>query len=277
VGNLFQAKSNQYDLVFGEMNIEEIFNNIDKYQTISIKRHIFWSTIDLSRAIYLAKIRPDVDFIFSYKSNVLNAPILNSYKASYGKLYQHTGNGEGIDVDDFITLDIKSLPKNMKIFYLPCSLSVKEEFTYQKDIDICYFGTLNNRPNVEYLLKKYTNRYKIYNTAWDRNLKLTPDECYQIYKRSKITISEQINPVVLEYPVRLGESTSTGCRVFLLEKIPLMCDNEFVPEHSSYLDIDDICVGIENYLENFTVDVSYSLFDRFNGTYDNVIKYLLLT
>ena len=88
-------------------------------------------------------------------------------------------------------------------------------------------------------------------------------------------MSEQVQPVVLEYPVRLGESTSTGCKLFLLEKIPIHSNNKLIPEHVSDLNTKDLIKNLENYLENFTVEESEKLYLNFESTYNNASDFLL--
>ena len=96
-----------------------------------------------------------------------------------------------------------------------------------------------------------------------------------MYKKSKVTISEQVNPVILEYPVRLGESTSTGCRSFNLEKIPLNCQNLLIPDYTPCLDVQEMLSKIKIYLDNYTINIAHDLYTNFNSTYDNAVSYLL--
>jgi hypothetical protein len=215
-----------------------------------------------------------VNYIIAYKSNVLNKNILTDYKNKFGGEYQKSG-GEGILVDDFLNLDTNLLPKNVEIIYLPCCISVKEDFYDEKEYDICYFGTLHNRPKISEILNNLSKKYKVITSNSSHGKVRPPHECYELYKRSKTTLSEQVNPVVLEYPVRLGEATSTGCKVFLLEEIPLFCENILIPNHFSSRDVNFLTESINEYIEFFSIENSKEIYNNFNSTYDSAVDYIL--
>lgn len=276
VQSIFDRNYNNYDIIFGEMDIDTIFNNIEHYTNITVKTHIFWSTIEIDKLRRLSELKPETNYICAYKSNIFDRDSLLEFKNKFGNHYQHTGFGEGILIDNFLKINSNMIAKNLKLIYLPCCLSEKKDFNYKKDYDICYFGTLNNRPLVDSALKILSNKYNTINTAWDRNLKLSPNECYELYRRSKTTLSEQINPVLLEYPVRLGECSSAGCRLFLIEKIKLnKSNNMFVPQYTSCSNVSELIYEIESYLDSFSINDSIKLYDSFNSTYDSAIKFLV--
>lgn len=273
VHNLFQHQSYSYDLVFGEINIEEIITRMSEFQKIKISKFIFWNTLDLEKLLIISKLNLDIKFVCAYKTDILNKEILNNYKKIYGGYYQQW-HYEGINIDDFLNY-FENDYNNLKLVYLPCCLSEKNSFENQKPFDLCYFGTIHNRPNIKFILDKLSSKYKIITNYSDNGKILSPEECYNYYKKTKTTISEQVQPVVLEYPVRLGESSSTGCRLFLLEKIPLDQKNKFVPDHNKYTNLENLISDLENYLDSFTVDKSKNLYDSFESTYDNAVEFLI--
>lgn len=273
VNNLFQCQSDTYDLVFGEINIDEIITRMSEFQKIKINKFIFWNTLDLEKLLKLSKSNLETKFVCAFKTDVLNKEILNNYKKIYGGHYQQWYY-EGIRIDDFLNY-FENNYNNLKLVYLPCCLSQKDSFEEQKLFDLCYFGTVHNRPNIKYILDNLSSKYKIISNYSDNGKILSPKECYNFYKKTKATLSEQVQPVVLEYPVRLGESSSTGCRLFLLEKIPIYQKNKFIPDHNEYTNLETLIQDLEDYLDNFTVDKSKKLYDSFESTYDNAVEFLI--
>jgi len=269
--DISKCKKKHYDIVFGELSLDFLFSNIDLYKSINIKHHIIWSCFDIQKLNRLSSLRKDVNFICANKSNIFNRKIVDEYISKYGYEYMRIGE-EGVNLLD--TLNENS--DNLKLVYLPCSLSEKpQNVSNDKSLDICYFGTLNNRPNVNKALHFLEKKYSIVTNCWDRVGVMNPEECFDYYKKSKITISESISPNILEYPVRLGESTANGCRLFLYEHIPLKTENILIPDHTYTSDFDTFIREIENYLDNFRIEQSYELHNNFTSTYDNAVKFLL--
>jgi hypothetical protein len=269
--DITKCSKKSYDIVFGELSLDFLLSNIDYYKTIDIKHHIIWSVFDLPKLKTLCSMRKDVNFICAYKSNIFDKKIVNEYILKYGYEYMRTGE-EGINLNNMDYVGFE----NLKLIYLPCSLSEKpKDFFSEKKIDICYFGTISNRPNVNRALGILSQKYNVITNCWDRVGVMNPEECFDYYKKSKITISESINPNLLEYPVRLGESTANGCRLFLYEHLPLKTENELIPEHTYTSDFDTFMYEIEKYLDNFKIEQSYDLYNNFTSTYDNAVKFLL--
>ncbi len=280
VQKIFQSEENDYDIVFGEINLSDIYSNIERFKSMKIKALITWRTYTYEKLIELANLKPDTFFLNAYKSNILNNDIKNNfverYKTLEGILYKadyQMWQDEGVDLVKFTE---KELPSNLELCYLPCCLSEKEDFVEDKKYDICYFGTIHNRPGVDRCLKVLSEKYSILSNAWDRNGIKNPDECYQLYKNCKVSLSEQVHPVILEYPVRLGESTSTGCRLFLLESIKCQdVSNSLIPDYTSCDSVDDMINKIDEYLQSFDINQSKDLYNNFVSTYDNAVKFLL--
>ncbi len=277
VTNFFDASEKFYDIVFSEMKLSEIFLNIEKYKTFNIKTHIIWCSYSIDKLIELSKIKPETFFIGAYKSNVFDRKISESYIEKYKTNFYQMSGEEGLNLFDFLNLKSNLINENLFLTYLPCCLSEKKaDFIIEKKYDICYFGTLNNRPKLKKIINELNNFYSLKTNAWDSQGIISPEECYELYRISKITISEQVNPVELELPVRLGESSSVGCKFFLLSEIELQdLNNELIPNFYSSKNSEELICEIRNYLDNFNYNKSKSIYDNFVSTYDNATNNLL--
>lgn len=273
VTNLFQCKSREYDIVFGEMSIGEILNRFQEYKNLDIRVHILWRTFDISRLVQLADAKKDTFFISACKSNILDRSITSEFIRNYGEEYQMYED-EGVSLVEF-TKDLQISRQNLHLCYLPCSLSEKEEFISEKPYDICYFGTIRNRPAVEIALTELAKHYRVLTNTYDTTGIMHPNQCYELYKQTKTTISEQVHPVILELPVRLGESTSTGCKLFLFEPIQLIAPNKLIPNYTSCQSTQSLITEISRYLDNYSTVSSRDLYNSFEATYDNAVRYLL--
>lgn len=273
VQDIFDCKSTNYDICFAESNIDTVINRIEEYKSLKIKKQIFWTCADIHKLIKIATVVKETSFINAYKSNVLDDRILIEYQNKFGGEYQKVG-WEGINISDYLNIGSFKID-NLILFYLPCCLSEQHDFVEEKIYDICYFGTIRNRPNVARVIDALSSKYNIIVHAWDRDGIKHPEECYNLYKQSKITLSEQVHPVILEYPVRMGESTSTGCKLFLLEEISIKSDSDLIPEYESCFSYSEMIEKIENYLSNFKIENSKKIYDQFLSTYDNAVQKLL--
>lgn len=271
VQNIFNAKFKTYDICFSELNISDLFK--DEYKNIEIKKHIIWGTYQCDKLIQIANAISDRTFINLYKSDVLNQDISDRYIEKFGTQYQLTPP-EGIDLLQ-LRKEFKSIPNNLLLGYLPCCLSEIGHFSEEKIYDIAYFGTFHNRPVVANILKKLSPKYKVINYNSSNGSHMNPSECFATYSKSKITISEQTNPVILELPVRLGEATANGCKTFILENIPINQESDYIPTYESCFSEREMLDKIENYLQNFDLVESKRLYDNFCSTYDNAVSFLL--
>jgi hypothetical protein len=244
----------------------------DEYKNIEIKKHIIWGTYQCDKLTQIANAMPDRTFINLYKSDVLNQEISNKYIEKFGTQYQLTPP-EGIDLLQ-LRKEFKSTPNNLLLGYLPCCLSEIGSFSDEKMYDIAYFGTFHNRPVVSSILKKLHSKYKIVSYNSSHGSYMNPDECFRMYSKSKLTISEQVNPVILELPVRLGEATANGCKTFILEKIPINQESDFIPSYESCFSEQEMLDKIESYLSNFDLTESKKLHNDFCSTYDRVVSFL---
>ena len=276
VQNFFDCKYDQYDIVFGEIHLSELKSNFERYLKMNIKYQIIWMTYSIDKIIDLAVSKKNTHFINACKTNIFDRKISSEYIYKFKNDSYQIYKDEGVRFYDILNFDFDRVPENLEFCYLPCSLSEKEDFTDEKIYDICYFGTLNNRPGVKSALEGLSKKYKIIANGYDISGVLTPVECYNLYKKTKVTLSEQVHPVILEYPVRLGESTSTGCRLFLIE--PIDCsdiNNNLIPEYTQCNDVDDMINKVSNYIDNYELDISKKLYENFNSTYDTAINFIL--
>jgi len=276
VQKIFDCKYNEYDLVFGEIHLSEIKQNLDKFINMNIKSVVIWMTYSPKKIIELVNLKKDTHFINAYKTNILNKDIIHQYIEKYKIDEYQIYKDEGVFFKEILNFDFEDVPSNLEFCYLPCSLSEKEEFFSNKPYDICYFGSLNNRPVVKVAIQILSKKYNVIANGYDISGIKTPYECYQLYKSCKVTLSEQVHPVVLEYPVRLGESTSTGCHLFLIE--PIKCNdvkNKFIPDYTSCQSVEDLVNKVSEYIDNFDIKNSKDIYDNFSSTYDNAVEYIL--
>lgn len=270
VQNIFEATSREYDICFGETDLHDLFNQ--KYSEFFIKKQVLWCVYQPSKLIDLAIKYPNTVFVNLYKSDILNENLTSKYIESFGNLYQICPP-HGIDFTTF-KKDLKNLPNNLLLDYLPCCLSETTEFHRDKLYDICYFGTMHNRPIVSNILNKLQNKYKILMHNANGS-PMNPNECFSLYKQCKIAISEQVDSVALELPVRLGEATANGCKMFILEKIPVNQKHRFIPHYESCFTENEMISKIENYLDNFKLEDLEIIHKNFNQTYDNAVEFIL--
>jgi hypothetical protein len=240
---------------------------------MNIKNHIIWASYDLEKIKKLANEKQETNFLILYKSNILKESIRNHYIEINGNLYQNTGE-EGLDLMNPEYSKIKIL-ENLEIGYLSCALSEDAGFNCDKDIDLCYFGTIGNREGVLKSISSLSNKYNVVTHYSDRDSPIPPDECIEYYKRSKACISEQVWPVVLEYPVRMGECTARGCRLFLIENISLKCDSHLVPVYTSCKNSQEAIYNISKYLEEFSISDANNLCKDFRSKYTDAVDYIL--
>lgn len=274
VTNFFDCKSNEYDIVFGEYGVQQLLSNFDRYKQMQIKAQVIWGAYEISNVIKLAEARPDIFFINAHKSSMFDTDALNEHISKYGNDYLRYGGEEGIHLPDY--LGIKNpIRENLILAYLPYCLSEVHPFHETKNYDICYFGTLGNRPNIARMLESLSKDYTVLGNAWDRQGIIDPNSCYEYYKECKVTLSEQVHPIRLEYPVRLGEATSTGCRLFQLQSININTNSHLVPDYTACFDFDNMIDSVKNYLDNFSVEDSRKLYDSFTSTYDEAVEYVL--
>jgi len=271
---IYTCKHQSYDLVFGEISFSYLFNNIEKFKSLNIKSIVTWVTADINKLVEFSLTKRETKFVNLYKSNLFNKKILKEYKKIYGDTYQQTLD-EGIAVEDFLNLQDKKITDNLSIDYLPCSLS-KLGKTEEKIYDVCYFGTINNRPIVREIINDLKKKYRVFTNFSDVDSVLKPEECFSLYSKSKLTISEQVYPVPLEYPVRLGESSANGCKCFIHSSFDIKdSQNPLIPDHIISNDKKKLIEEIDQFLESYTDDYAKKMIDNFSATYENAANFIL--
>lgn len=276
VQNFFDCKYNEYDIIFGEIHLSQLRSNINRYLNMKIKSQIIWMTYEPEKIIEIANLKKDTYFISACKTNIFNEKITTKFIENFKDDSYQIYKDEGVRFNNILKFDFQKTPDNLEFCYLPCSLSEKEDFVEEKIYDICYFGTLGNRPGVKLALDELSKKYKVKANGYDISGVLTPQECYNLYKKTKVTLSEQVHPVILEYPVRLGESTSTGCRLFLIESIDCNEEtNDLIPDYTHCDNVQDMIDKVSNYIDNFEISTSKELYQNFKSTYDTAVSFIL--
>lgn len=274
VTNMFDCRSDDYDIVFGEINLSELEKNADRFLKMNIKKLIFWRTYSIKKLIKVSNYKKDTLVINAYKTNILNRDIV-SRAVKYGISDYQVCEDEGVNLNDVLSWNLEKLPCNLRLCYLPCCLSERTNYVENRPYDVCYFGSIGNRPGVKKALDILSKKYKIITNEYDKVGIMSPEKCFNFYKESKVTLSEQIDPVIMEYPVRLGESTSTGCRLFLIEPIDIRDkSNPLIPDYTPCNNVEDMVSNVEMYLSEYSTSKSKEGYDNFNSTYDNAVSYL---
>ena len=268
-----------YDILFGE-------SGDWLYLDYSNIRNVFmWTIIDPIKFKEVAKKYPFTNFYICSKSIIHDRKsvleCINEYESS--KYLERTL--EEIYLPEFINLIEKSemlennlyrIFDNLYYFYLPCSLSSKTNLIKgtDKDIDLTYFGTRENRPGVSSIINQMMSLgYScVYN---EPNKYIKPEDCISYYNRSIITIHEQVGPVYLEYPVRFGEASYCGSKIFSLDRTKSLCNfsktNPNVPSFESFDNITELVKKASLYIDRYKLglikknkerDYSYDFYTR---------------
>lgn len=284
--NVFHISDDSTDTInrcISENHIDTIFCETANFMNINfknIKNCILWSNYDIIKIMTIAESNLNTKFIFCCKSPIHDEEIVKKYITNHGKNYS-VHEQEGQDLQNFINIFNKSkkinkdtavITNNLCYTYLPCSLS---ELGTIRDIeyDLCYFGTIHNRPLVNQTLIEFGKKgYRVISTLFSGNIK--PEKCIEIYSKTICTISEQVHPVGLEYPVRLGESTANGCRFFLYDTFGLSPSiSEKIPDYTTIKNSNEIVT----YIDKIRNDDSErkKLYNNFHSTYDNSVNELV--
>jgi hypothetical protein len=251
---------NYYEIIFGESGdwLEIEYTNIGSV--------FMWSVIDPFKMREISKKYPDTNFYICSKSLLHNSEVSKEYIEKYKtNLYMNYGSIEGLDIEKFsgIINNSKKLEEgfyeidhNLFYLYLPCSLASKEtdKKNYNKDIDVTYFGTRSNRPGVTHILDSMKDRgYTVVHN--EEGSYISPEECIEYYKRSIITIHEQVGPVYLEFPVRFGEASYFGSRIFSLDRMRSLQSysdgNPNLPSFKSFENPEDLIEEAIRYIKSY--------------------------
>jgi len=266
--------------IIKEKNIDTIFGESDQFYNINyegVKNCFIWINLDLFKTIKLAELNKKTNFFLCVKSIIHDYDIVKKYiKINSSKEYQISGVEGQLDIEKSckkineskkINNDCYRITENLKFIYLPCCLSEKnDDFAINKKFDICYFGTTNNRPKVISSLNELRQKgYQIKSNLFDGYI--NPEKCLSFYKESYVTLSQQIKPTELEFPVRLGESSSNNCCTLLFDDYDLnKLSSSLIPTYKTINDTEDIINEI-NFIKNNKLKFNYK-------TYDDIIFFL---
>ena len=264
------ATNKCYDLFFGEyLNLNNNFS-WNQFKTV-----VFWTNVKLEDAVKCANSHPNTKFVVAPKSCLHNDILIDWHLKTFGDVYsplsvyenqnliilkQLLVNGKQINNDCFQLLN------NLFYCYLPCCLSEDTPIDSEKNIDICYIGTTHNRQQVQNAINVFKKKYNIFSTF--DNGSTTPEHTVEIYSQSKIVLTEQVLPVLLEYPVRLGEASRQGCHVVVYTPIEIPQDSDLIPNHSQATTFDSYLNIIESKIHNFDKQI------YIKNTYINGLNFL---
>ena len=247
-------KNKQIDILFGESG------DFDKISYDGIKNAFIWGLIDVES---LAKNNPNTNFYMCSKSILHDSDVIDEYlRLGFSPNYLQYGS-ENVNVVDFkkkiqdsrkISKDTYQLSDNFYYMYLPCCLAQSTiRKSSPKDIDVTYFGTLHNRPNVVHMLKVLESSGL--NVSYNKNGYISPEECISLYNRSIVTLHENVGPVYLDFTVRCGEAPMCNSKIFMLNRISGMKDfakkHETVPECESFDNVDHMIFSIKSYIHDY--------------------------
>lgn len=266
-------QNNDIDIFFGETGQGL---NIDY---TNIKNVVLWANYDVRKILELSKKFKDTRFILASKSLMHNREITRDYIEKFGKHYQIYGN-EGQDLVNFMNIIDSSnklsnnsyqLTDNLFYIYLPCSLSEHGNLNFV-EYDVCYFGTSYNRPRVNNALNVLSKAGFSVKTTNIQGF-ISPEECFNLYSKTICTISEQIHPVQLEYPVRLGESSANGCKTFLYDDLSLHREkSNLVPMYKKIENLEEVVEYISKVKRND--DLRKDIYNSHMATYDEAVSFI---
>lgn len=215
------------DLLFAETEyLDGVFDNVEKF--------ILWTNTKLSTVIDFAKRNKHINMIFSPKSFMFNEEVNEKYQELFSTYEYQMVDHEGQDLEIISEL-IKRKEKindfsykildNLIFSYMPCTKSEMIEPNTLKETKyrFSYFGTGGNRPRIlqaaQKLMIKCPELIKIHFV--EQGGPIDPETCVSLYKETDYVLHEQVNPVILEYAVRVGEASAAGAKIILFEDLPL--------------------------------------------------------
>lgn len=263
------------DLLFGELKTIDL--NFKNFKTVFV-----WSLMDLNKLIKVAQSNPHTKFIIGSKSFVHDPYAVEQHTKLYGKIYMKDYEPEKIDLENYINIlskskkineNITQILDNLYYYFAPCCLSEDEPIRREKIYDVCYFGTLNNRPNILRFFENNKNKFNCIG-SFNRAGIIEPEDVVKYYQQTKLVIHEYVNPPVLEHPVRLGEAPRQGCKYIGLSAIQLpKTHNTLIPNHILEHNYDDFVDKVQHELEIYEpVYETRNTYDALVGTVLDIHK-----
>lgn len=267
----YGCSSKTTDLLFGESH--DLTCDFSKNKFV-----VFWDNIEINKIKQIAHRFSETIFVIATKSWIFDHNINSSFCSKYDNKYAYF-NRENIYFNlSHIEENIKNniidrqdnlykLSDNLYLTYLPCSLSEDSPCdTQNREYDVVYIGSTHNRPFVSKAIDFLKNKYNIFSTY---EKKIGPEEAINIYEKSKVAIHEQVSPVLLEHPVRLGECRRKGCSFVSLSEFVLPNQTQLIPDFHHCSNYDVFVETIEQQINSFNA-VPYT-----TNTYDNALEFIL--
>lgn len=268
------------DLLFAETEfLDGTFDNVEKF--------ILWTNTKLQAVIDFAKCNKHIDIIFSPKSFMFNEEVNEKYQELFSTYEYQMVDHEGQDLEIISEL-VKRKEKinefsyqlldNLILSYMPCTKSetIDSNTLKESKYRFSYFGTGGNRPKILHAVKelcvKFPELIKIHFV--EQGGPIDPETCVSFYKESDYVLHEQVNPVILEYAVRVGEASAAGAKVILFEDLPLYEKVFSLKKIPEMIKIN----SVEYFLNNLDKFPKRSLEEKkeqslkFTHTYNNAIK-----
>ncbi len=230
----------------------------------NIKNVFMWCIIDPYKFLEISEKYTNTNFFICSKSVIHIDSVSKEYIKRYDTPIYMEGTFEEIDLLKFSEFigecelmdeNLYKFKENLYYMYLPCSLSSSHIANHEKrDIDITYFGTRENRPGVTDIINQMSSLgYKV--TYNHTGIYIGPDECIEYYKRSLITLHEQVGPVHLEFPVRFGEASYCGSTIFSLGMMGKLAEfaqsNDNVPAFRSFNNKEELIKEAICYIDTY--------------------------
>lgn len=283
--------SNEELLTHG--NIDIIFTESSRIYVnyTNVKNVIFWTNYDIDNIIKLAISNPSLNIILGPKSFIFDQNINEEYMKKFNTPYYQKVSFEGQNLSYInnilrksvkITDSVYKILNNLTLMYMPCSLSIqqKPQEIKKNRYKFAYFGTGSNRPGVTEVIK-YLLNHPVYNKQtivnFVENGIINPEKCLEYYRETEYVLHEQVHPVILEYPVRLGEATSCGSTILMIENLPLyerVSQLDKIPELRKFNTTEDLIANLNN-LPSQTFEQRIDKTLKFKYTYINCISSLM--
>jgi hypothetical protein len=239
----------------------------------SVKKVVFWTNTDIDKVRIIAQKNKGTDFILAPKSWMFDPHLNQEYIDRWGSSYQVSHfEGQNLKrINQFVNgQPVIQIEQNLKLMYLPCALSSKGTTVKELKYHFGYFGTRNNRPQVVKAVNLLKQKGYSIKVNWAEDRVISPEQCIEFYKETAYVLHEQVHPVMLEYPVRLGEATAHGATVISIESIGLSESvGQWAPQR--------LKVNSANHLMDTESTLSFDQdrqgqVDGFDFTYDEAIK-----
>jgi spore maturation protein CgeB len=108
------------------------------------------------------------------------------------------------------------------------------------------------------------------------NQVIHPERCIEFYKETEFVLHEQVQPVILEFPVRVGEATACGSKIILFEELNLYEEavlTKKIPELIKFSSFEDFSQKIGSL--SSSKEEAVKIVENFNFTYDNALQNIL--